>query len=211
MHPTNMVYPGNNKLIRWLFGLYIRQSLKRNFHRINFNEITVDRSRATLLLANHYSWWDGFIFYQLNRLIFKKRPYVMVLETTLKRWPFMRHLGAFSITPHSKGMLQSLTYAARLLDDPDNLLLIFPQGKLYSNFMDVIPFETGLSQIVAQSSKNFEYIMAASFIEYFDHSKPSVNVYLKSAVISGEDINTLKNVYNQHYNQSKQLQTQTVI
>ena len=211
MHPTNMVYPGNNKLIRWLFGLYIRQSLKRNFHRINFNEITVDRSRATLLLANHYSWWDGFLLYQLNRLLFKKRLHVMVLETTLKRWGFMRHLGAFSINPHSKSMSQSLTYAAGLLNDPHNLLLIFPQGKLYSNFRDDIPFEKGLSRIIAQSSKKFEYIMAASFTEYLDHKKPSVNIYLKPIVIPGDDLTTLNQVYNQHYHQSKQLQTQTVI
>lgn len=206
-----MVYPGSNKLIRWLFGLYISQSLKRNFHQINFNEIAVDRSRATLLVANHYSWWDGFIFYQLNRLLFKKRAHVMVLETTVKRWDFMRHLGAFSINPQSKSISQSLNYAASLLDDPDNLLLIFPQGKLYSNFIDDIRFEKGLSRIIAQSSKKFEYIMAASFMEYFDHKKPSVNVYLKAAVIPGDDITALNQVYNQHYHQSKQLQTQTVI
>lgn len=211
MYSTNMVYPGNNKLIRWFFGHYINRSLKRNFHQINFNHIPVDHSRAILLLANHYSWWDGFIFYHLNQLLFKKQPHVMVLETTVKQWPFMRHLGAFSINPRSKSMSKSLNYAAGLLDDPDNLLLIFPQGKLYSNFIDDIRFENGLSRIIAQSSKKFEYIMAASFTEHLDHKKPSVNIHLKSAVIPGDDIPTLNHVYNQHYHQSKQLQTQTVI
>jgi len=206
-----MVYPGSNKLVRWLFGLYISQSVKRNFYQINFNEIPVDRSRATLLLANHYSWWDGFICYHLNQLLFKKRLHVMVLEATVKQWPFMRHLGAFSINPQSKDMSRSLTYAAGLLDDPDNLLLIFPQGKLYSNFINDIRFEKGLGRIIAQSSGNFQYIMAASFTECFDHKKPSVSLYLKAPAIPPGNINAVNDAYTRHYNESKQLQTQTVV
>lgn len=206
-----MIYPGNNKLIRWLFGLYISRSLKRNFHHISFNKIVIDRSRPILLLANHYSWWDGFIFYHINQLFFKKQTHVMALETTLKRWPFMRHFGAFSIKPQSKGALASLTYAAGLLDNPDNLLLIFPQGKLYSNFTDEIRFERGLGRIIAQSSGKFQYIMAASFIEYFNNKKPSVNVYLKPLVVPHNDIDAISQAYTRHYHESKQLQTQTVI
>lgn len=206
-----MVYPGNSKLIRWLFGHYISYSLKRNFQQINFNEIAVDRTRATLLLANHYSWWDGFIFYHLNNVLFKKRAHVLVLDTTLKRWPFMKHFGAFSIKPQSKEMLASLSYAAGLLNNPDNLLLIFPQGKLYSNFTDEIRFEKGISRIAAQSSGKFQYIMAASFMEYFDHKKPSVNVYLKSVPVNEGDMAAISQTYNRHYQESKQIQTQTII
>lgn len=206
-----MLYPGNNKLIRWFFDHYINYIIGRNFHQVNFNQVPIDRSCATLLVANHYSWWDGFIFHHLNKKLFKKRPHIMVLETTMKRWPFMKHLGAFSINPQSKDVVNSLTYAAKLLDDPDNLLLVFPQGKICSNFTDEVQFEKGLSRIIAQSSGKFQYIMAASFTEHFNLKKPTVNVYLKTKTIPPGSINAISQAYNRHYNESKQLQTQKVV
>jgi hypothetical protein len=58
----------------------------------------------------------------------------MVIEETVQKVSFFKYMGAFSVNKNSREMLASLNYAAELLNDPQNLVLIFPQGKLYSNF-----------------------------------------------------------------------------
>lgn len=202
-----MIYPGKNKLLGWLFGRYISYMLRGSFHQINFNKVSLDPDKSVLLLANHYSWWDGFVFYHLNKVLFHRKAHVMVLEATLKKWPFMRHLGAFSIKRGAKDMTISLSYAAGILDEPGNLLLLFPQGKLYSNFIDDVSFQKGLAVIIEKASANFQCVLAASFTENFAQKKPSVTVYLKvldAHSITGENI---RRAYQKHYNESKKLQT----
>lgn len=202
-----MIYPGKNKLLSWLFGRYITYILRRNFHQINFNKVSLHPDKAILLVANHYSWWDGFVFYYLNKVLFRKKLHVMVLEETLKQWPFMRHLGAFSIKRGAKDMATSLSYAAGVLGEPGSLLLMFPQGKLCSNFIEDVSFQKGLAVILEKASANFECVLAASFTENFACKKPSVTVYLKglnTPDITGQDVSR---AYQEHYNESRKLQT----
>lgn len=202
-----MVYPVKNKLFSWVFGQYIRFILQRNFHQINFNKVNIDPDKPVLLLANHYSWWDGFIYYHLNKVLFRKNPHVMVLEQTLKNWPFMRYLCAFSIRKGARDMPASLSYAAGILNKPENLLLLFPQGKLYSNFIDDIDFQKGLNVILEKASANFQCILAAAFTENFAQKNPSVSVYLKVLNIPGITGEDVGRAYQEHYNESKKLQT----
>ncbi len=60
-------------------------------------------------------------------------------------------------------MLESLEYAAELLNDPKNLVLIFPQGKLYSNFVNNIHFEKGgVAKIIEKAEGKFQLIFAVT-------------------------------------------------
>ena len=108
-------------------------------------------------------------------------------------------------------MLQSLDYAAELLNDPKNLVLIFPQGKLYSNFVQDIHFEKGIMRIIEKAQGNFQLIFAATFIQYLEHKKPTATVYLKAENDSDGDFEKLKNAYQQYYNDTKLQQTEIVI
>lgn len=206
-----MTRPGNNKLIRWLFHHYLGWLLRRTFQEIKLGEVAIDPDKSVLLLANHYSAWDGFLMYHLNNQLFHKKFHVLILEKTIRRFPFMKHLGAFSITKSSKDMLGSLAYAAELLNDPQNLVLIFPQGALHSNFSDRIAFEKGLAKIISQTNGNFQYLLAANFTENFEHKKPTAFVYLKAMSYAGESLETLNQAYQQHYDSAKLIQTKIVI
>jgi len=135
----------------------------------------------------------------------------MVLEETMSQVKFFKYLGAFSITKNSKQMVDSLNYAAGLLKDPDNLVVIFPQGKLYSNFVDDVVFEKGVLRIAESATSDFQYLFAATFIENFDHKKPTVNVSLKVVQSNELASGDLLQAYQQHYQSAKQNQTQTVV
>src|SRR6478735_3118551 len=155
-----MIYPQKNVLITWFFHNYILRIVKGNFHEVKFNAIEVDKNRSVLLLANHFSWWDGFLMYYINHLVLKKRFHVMVIEETVKEVSFFKYVGAFSVNKNSRDMLASLNYAAELLNDPENMVLIFPQGKLYSNFINEIIYEKGLSRIIEKAYGQFQTVLA---------------------------------------------------
>jgi hypothetical protein len=68
------------------------------------------------LLANHFSWWDGFLMYYINQQVLKKRFHVMVIEETVQKVSFFKYVGAFSVSKNSRDMLASLDYAAELIE-----------------------------------------------------------------------------------------------
>lgn len=205
-----MIYPQKNKLINWFFHNYILRIVKGNFREVNHNEVEVDKGHSVLLLANHFSWWDGFLMYYINYKVLKKRFHVMVIEETVQKVSFFKYVGAFSVSKNSRDMLASLDYAAELLNDPENMVLIFPQGKLYSNFTDEVNFEKGLSKIMAAAAGKFQTVMAATFIENLQYEKPIAGVYLK-AISEVNNMKDAQKLYQQHYDSAKQQQNKITV
>ena len=127
----------------------------------------------------------------------------MVLQDTAEKVKFLKYLGAFSIQRNAKSLIESLDYAGKLLDNPDNLVLIFPQGELNSSHVSNINFEKGLNKIIAASKKQFQYLFAAVLIDYFDQRKPSVNVFLENwEAQEYTSLQVIKNAFNKHYENS---------
>jgi len=205
-----MIYPQKNKLINWFFHNYILRIVKGNFQQVRFGEAEVDKNKSVLLLANHFSWWDGFLMYYVNHRVLKKCFHVMVIEETVQKVSFFKYVGAFSVSKNSRDMLASLNYAAELLNDPENMVLIFPQGKLYSNFTGNISFEKGLSRIMEAAKGRFQTIMAATFIENLQYKKPTASVYLK-AVDGINNMEEAQKQYRQHYDSAKQQQNKITV
>jgi 1-acyl-sn-glycerol-3-phosphate acyltransferase len=207
-----MIKPKHNTIIKSFFSRYISWIVRRHFHAIEFDGPEFGGDKALLLVANHFSWWDGFLLYHYNKIRFKKAFHIMVLEETMQKFGFMKYIGAFSINKNSKDVIESLDYAAELLNDPDNLVVMFPQGKLYSNFVGEVKFESGLSRITEHAKADFEYMFAAVFVENFEHKKPTAYISLKSC--STSLIKTPQQVqaaYQEFYSASKLKQTRITV
>jgi len=205
-----MLYPKTNPLIRWIFKTYVKRLVGAHFHRFLYNNATVDEGKSVLLVANHFSFWDGLILFCLNDKLLKKKFHVMILHETAQKTGMLRYGGAFSVDKNSRDMVQSLDYAAELLNNPGNLVLMFPQGRLFSNFVSEVKFEKGVMKLIEKAQGKFQLIFAATFVQYFKHKKPSVTVYLKNETgnYAGKGIDELQNSYQQHYQASKLLQTE---
>ena len=208
-----MIYNKKNSVINWFIHNYVKWIVKRHFQEIIFNSLTVDNNKSILLIANHFSFWDGLILYCLNEKLLKKKFHVMVEKETVYMLNYLKFAGAFSITKNSRDVIESLNYAAALLNDPQNLVLIFPQGRLFSNYVNDVHFDKGILRIVQKAKGNFQLVFASTFVQYFKHKKPSATVYLKNDVTSysGSSIIELKEAYQQHYSSSKLLQTEFFI
>ena len=136
----------------------------------------------------------------------------MITEENYQKVWFLKYLGSFSVKKNSRSIIETLEYAGHLLDDPENLVLIFPQGKLYSGHVEQIQFEKGLMNLINTSSKTFQYIFAASFTDYFENRKPTVNCFLQEW--EGAEFTSLqliKSAFNKHYETSRQNQTATAV
>ena len=203
-----MLEPRRNKIIFQFFSWYINRIIKSDFEELKFNQTEFSKDRSILLLANHCSWWDGFLMFQINRLYFKKRFHVMVTEENYQKVWFLKYLGSFSVRKNSRSAIETLEYAGNLLNDVENLVLIFPQGKLYSGHVEEVQFQKGLINLINSSDRKFQYIFAASFADYFEHRKPVLTCYLQDW--EGAEFTSLqliKSAYNKHYENSRQKQT----
>lgn len=206
-----MVRNKDNWLKFNFFSGYISRRVNKHFHQIDYNSIEIDPEKSVLLIANHYSWWDGFLLFHLNKLLFKKKFHIMILEETILKHGFLKYVGCFSVSKGSKSIIETLKYAGNLLNDPQNLLVIFPQGNLTSNFTNVVNFEKGLGKITQMSNQNFQYVFAASFMEHFSEPKPTAFIYLKTEKAANfANLAAVQFAYQQHYQQSKIVQTAIV-
>ncbi len=203
-----MVYPKQNRVIYWFLSIYVKWLVRKNFHELLFNTIEINKNKSILLLANHFSFWDGLILHSINDRLFKKKFHVMVGHETTYKLNYLSYGGAFSVKKNSREMLESLDYAAKLLNDPQNLVILFPQGRLYSNFVEDIHFEKGILKVIRQAEGKFQLIFASTFIQYYKHKKQTINVYLKkeNESYAGKSIDELKNAYQQHYNAGRMIQ-----
>jgi 1-acyl-sn-glycerol-3-phosphate acyltransferase len=206
-----MVKPGKNFAIRLILHHYVNWIVGRHFHELCFEPVEVDSQKSVLLIANHFSFWDSLILYIASYKLLKKKFYVMVRQDTTIQLKYLKYGGAFSVNKNSRDMLQSLDYAAELLSDPQNLVLIFPQGKLYSNFVDDIHFEKGIIKVIERAEGKFQLLFAATFVQYLKHKKPSATVYLKVEPNDAKNFEELKNAYQMHYEKAKLQQTEIVI
>lgn len=160
----------------WLFNQYTRIMLKRHFQEININSNVKLRNIPTIIVANHFSWWDGFFVVYINYVIFHKKLHVMMLEEQLKKHRILSKAGAFSVKKKKKSVLESIDYCISLLNDPENLLLFYPQGEIQSSYHFPVKFEKGLLKILEGTDKEFQLAFLVVLTDYFSNKKPVLNL-----------------------------------
>ncbi|WP_244278868.1 1-acyl-sn-glycerol-3-phosphate acyltransferase [Pedobacter suwonensis] len=211
MQFSEMYQPRKNNLIFKFFSWYIQFIIKKDFAAFNYNAVEIKSDSSILILANHFSWWDGFFLFYINKKVLKKQFHVLVNAENYTKIGFLKYLGAFAAENKGKDVLETLNYAGELLDNPANLVLVFPQGKLYSNHLNGINFEKGVMQIINASQKKINIIFAATFIDYFAKRKPTVYNYLQRwETEEYVSLQLLKSAYNKHYDQSVVKQNQLI-
>lgn len=195
-----MHYPRKNGLISKFYSWYFGYLFKSNFSNFNYNKLTFKEDKAILVLANRFSWWDGYMLFQLNKKIFKKQFHVLVTSSDYLNVTYLKYFGAFAPENKGKDLLETLLYAGTLLDDPGNLVLIFPQGKIRSSHSQSVNFEKGVVQVINASKKNFQLVFSVILTDYLNKQKPEADAYLhKWQAEEYISLQLLKSEYNKHY------------
>lgn len=203
-----MIKPARYKLTDWFWHWYFNHILSTDFHEFSFSPaIPISPDKAVLLLGNHFSWWDGFINFRLNELHIKKRLHLMMLEEQLRKNSFLRYAGAYSIERKGRQMLESLQYSSRLLENPDNLVIVFPQGKIESMHSCSIHFEKGICKIIENCKKPVQIIFSVTLTDYTSHRKPSLHIYLQEFHYQHScTLESIEQAFNTHFQNARKQQ-----
>ncbi|MFN8670558.1 MAG: lysophospholipid acyltransferase family protein [Candidatus Sericytochromatia bacterium] len=204
-----MIKAKHNNFIVKFFDWYISKIIRSDFSEFKYdNNFIFDKNKSILLIANHFSWWDGFFAYYLNLKLFKKNFHVMMLEKELEKRKVFSAIGAFSINPKSENTKESLDYTIQLLENANNLILLFPQGKIESNYLDEINFRKGIEYITNNSKQELQTIFSVNFIDYINKRKPTIYNYLKLLNLNNSNnLDFIQKEYNDYYQLVKQEQT----
>ncbi|MFN8208451.1 MAG: hypothetical protein U0T82_13735 [Bacteroidales bacterium] len=160
------------------FKLFSRLMIKFHFHPVEPVGSFCDLKQPVLLVGNHVSWWDGFWALHLNSRIFARKFHVMMLEQQLRKYWYFNYAGGFSINPHARSVIESLQYGNSILRDPDNLLLIFPQGKIQSIYQQQFTFQRGIEKMLVGIDRDrIQVIFMANLVDYFSGRKPGLYSY----------------------------------
>ena len=196
-----MITAKHNSFITTFFRYYVKMIIKRHFHAISISGDITEPGHALLMIGNHFSWWDGFIAFYVNNTILKKRFHVMMLEEQLAKRKFFRGIGVFSVRTANRSVLDSLRYASRILENPENILVIYPQGKIESSYAPKLKFGKGVVKILrGVSGSKPQILFYAALTDYFSNRKPGLNIYLAPFAIQ-DDFKTeeIEARYNDFY------------
>ncbi|MBN2745796.1 MAG: lysophospholipid acyltransferase family protein [Bacteroidales bacterium] len=179
--------------------------MRRHFHKINLIGEFNDKKKPVLLIANHVSWWDGFWLMYFNLKVLKRKFHFMMLEDQLRKHWFFNYSGGFSVKKNSRSIVESLQYTREILNNPENMVFMFPQGKIHSIYEQKIDFEKGIERVIAGKENDIQIVMICNLVDYFSQPKPELSIFFKE---NGRD-NSAKNLqseYQSFYSQSIELQ-----
>ena len=184
--------------------------INRHFSQVEvIGDIELSNNHSILLLSNHTSWWDGFWHLYLNMKVFEKKYHFMMLEEQLKKHWYFNYTGGFSVNKSSKSIVETIQYSAKLLSHANNLVLMFPQGKIESLHKRYIDFEKGVQKIIGRTDRNrVQIVFLVNSIDYFINKKPILYHYVTEYKESDTNYLSLEKSYNKFLNESIKHQTE---
>lgn len=169
-----------NKMAAWMFHLVQQRLLKRYFHRIWLYEEESNSTNA-LFIANHSSWWDGLLFFQLEKRGSIPPTYMMTHEDGMKKVPIFKWIGAFSVNPqHPKHVMHALRYAQQLLYE-NKSVAIFPQGQEIHLEARPLQFQKGAAYI-AEKCPSTAVIPVTFYYTYRNNKKGEAWIKIGRAI-----------------------------
>ena len=163
-----------------LLNFYLKRIFKQHFNQISIlgNIPEPDPGLPLIILPNHSTWWDGFLIYLLNKKIFNRPGYLMMLESQLSKYQMFSGIGAYSINQNKpKDILASLSYTVSLLNQstiPRPLVCIFPQGELLPWEIRPLGYQKGLEWILCRYGNIVNLLPLAIRLEFKDEQRPEV-------------------------------------
>ncbi|MBD1394323.1 lysophospholipid acyltransferase family protein [Mucilaginibacter glaciei] len=168
------------------FAIYMRYRMRKAFNKLEVLPFIPKPGHSVLLLCNHFSWWDGLWGNYLAYWHLDRKLYIMMQEDHLQKRMLLNLFGGFSINRSSREMVKSLQYAAGLLNNPENLVVVFPQGELISNHTTEIKVEKGIERLIKNIKAPCQIVYNCALIDYFESLKPSVYFHLFDCGLAGE-------------------------
>jgi 1-acyl-sn-glycerol-3-phosphate acyltransferase len=175
--------------------------IKKKFNKIQAIGNFQEKKLPVLIISNHISWWDGLWVFYVSMKILKRKFHFMMLEEQLSKFWYLNYIGGFSINKKAKSMIETLNYTAELLTHSENMVLVFPQGKIQTMHKQSFEFEKGIERIMKNKEGKVQILFMANLVDYFSAPKPDAYLYMKEYTDSTSDLDTIQKCYNEFYMQ----------
>lgn len=86
----------------------------------------------------------------------------------------MKAIGGIPLQSHSRSNLKSIASATRLLQDPRNAVLLYPQGKIASTYKSRFRFSPGTDHLLQLLPSDTQLLLIAYFTETGTRLRPGV-------------------------------------
>lgn len=166
----------HNIFIDSFFRFYVIWKMNRSFNSVTIDGNVEESDLPVLLVCNHTSWWDGIWALHVNQQKFHRKYHFMMLEEQLQKNWFFKYTGGFSIEKKSRSVVETLNYTASLLQNKNNIVLMFPQGKIFSMHNRDFVFEKGIEKILVKTNGKVQVVFLANIVDYFADVKPNVTM-----------------------------------
>jgi len=140
-----------------LIWLLVRLAVGRMFVRVRLHVASSDPRTAAvpiIAVANHPSWWDGYLALLLSRRFGLPR-YLMMDAAQLRRYGFFAWAGCFGVErddPRDVG--RAIVYASRLFAAHRNALLwMFPQGEIVPADVRPVVVHRGVAHVIRRATE----------------------------------------------------------
>lgn len=165
----------------WLWRRWVGYAFRRRFAALHLDgprDLGPLPDRPTVFFANHCGWWDGFVARLVMEEILGYDGYVPMEEKNLRRFPTLRHLGAFGLDRgDGRQAVAALRYAEGVLRAaPGRALWIFPQGVLLPQDQRPLVLEGGAAWVAHHLGARL--VPVAVRYEMRDLERPEVFVRL---------------------------------
>jgi len=176
-----------------IFAAYNSNLIRRRFNSLRVSGLNFlhasDKNLPLLLYANHSSWWDGLLAFQISRKV-KLDSFLMMEEKQLRKLKLFRKIGAFSVVREKpREAIKSIVYAADILREKSNRAVwIFPQGEILPNDIRPLGFYNGFTKIIEKVGI-CNVIPVAMRFEFLGDFKPDIFVKIGEPDIFNKDGN----------------------
>jgi 1-acyl-sn-glycerol-3-phosphate acyltransferase len=135
---------------------YVRRKVRASFRAVWLRGELPSAPGGLLVYANHTGWWDGFVVHQLGKAA-GWDGYALMEERNLARYPFLRHIGAFSV---------------RRGEAASSLVFVFPEGEHRPPGELPLRLERGV-ETLARMGRAASVPVAIRYA-FFEHERPDV-------------------------------------
>lgn len=108
----------------------------------------------------------------------------------------------------ARSAVETIQYSAELLSHHENLVLIFPQGKVESIHKQSFTFEKGVENILQRTDQSkVQIVFLVNSVDYFINRKPILHHYIAEYKGNNRSSIALQESYNTFYKESIKQQT----
>ena len=184
----------SQRLVR-LFTRYSRGYVRRHFHGVRLlksHGLAADfRRLPAVVFLNHASWWDPLICLHLAAEYFPNRTsYAPIEANALQKYRFLAKLGFFGIdTSSARGAATFLRNACSVLESPERMLWVTPQGKFTDVRTRPLSFRGGLASIAGRVGPTVLLPMAVEYT-FWEERSPEVLIAFGNPLFTQQHANS---------------------